>query len=222
MTLAEIIEQVRRRADMENSEFVTDSEITDYINSSATELYDILVGKFEDYYTLDPVPFTINGGETSYTLPSNFYKLRGVDKVFGSGDFAALQKFNFNQRNRRNLSVQRPIVRNTSAQYRLMGNKLLITPADAAPGQYRLWYIPQFAKLVDPTDNLDVIFGWEEYVIIDAAIKCLQKEESDVSVLLSQKQDMLGRIEMMAENRDADLPDTITDIYKAGGFWDEY
>lgn len=221
MNLQELITQVRRRADMENTQFVTDIEVIDYINSSASELYDILVSKFEDYYTKDPLNFTISTGNT-FELPSDFYKLRGVDRDFGGGNYAALERFNFNQRNRQNLSVQRPVTRNTSARYRIFGNKLLITPELSAQGDYRLWYVPQYQPLTLLPDELDVVMGWEEYVIVDAAIKCMQKEESDVSVLLNQKAALYQRIEVMAANRDAEIPDTITDVYRAGGFWDDY
>ena len=221
MQLQQLIDAVRQRADMEDTEFVTDPEITAYINSSASELYDILVSRFEDYYTLPPVPFTISSG-SSFTLPSDFYKLRGVDKDFGGGDYSAMSKFRFNERNRRNLSVSRALLRKTDAQYRIVGKNLLITPEDTAVGNYRLWYIPQSPKLVNLTDELDTIAGWEEYVIIDAAIKCLNKEESDVTVLLMQKQDLMRRIESMANNRDVDQPEKITDVYRSGGFFGDW
>ena len=65
------------------------------------------------------------------------------------------------------------------------------------------------------TDTYDDINGYAEYVVTDAAIKCLQKEESDVSVLLKQKADMKRRIEEAANNRDAGHPISVSDIYVA-------
>lgn len=59
--------------------------------------------------------------------------------------------------------------------------------------------------------NLDGISGWEEYVIIDAALKAGIKEESDVSSLGAQKADIYKRIVETAENRDASLPSRVTD-----------
>ena len=46
ITLAELRTQARNRADMESSEFVTDTELTDYINSSIAELHDILIQSY--------------------------------------------------------------------------------------------------------------------------------------------------------------------------------
>jgi hypothetical protein len=66
-------------------------------------------------------------------------------------------------------------------------------------------------ELLKDTDFCDGVSGWTEYIIIDAAIKALQKEESDVTILAAQKMSMLDRIEAAAENRDAGEPDTLSD-----------
>jgi hypothetical protein len=67
-----------------------------------------------------------------------------------------------------------------------------------------------------PTDRwsymADGIGGWLEYVIVDCAIKMLQKEEGDVQVLMMQKQALTKRIEEMAHNRDAGAPSSVRDV----------
>lgn len=75
--------------------------------------------------------------------------------------------------------------------------------------------------LVQPTtwsNIIDGVSGWEEYVAVDGAIKALQKEESDVSVVAAQKMSLMRRIEAAAENRDSGMPATVTNIRSAGGF----
>jgi hypothetical protein len=52
--------------------------------------------------------------------------------------------------------------------------------------------------------------GWEEYAVITAAIKCLQKEESDTMPLMQEKAIQLKRIEDVAQNRDVGDPGRIT------------
>ena len=47
-TEADLRTRARRRADMENSTFVTDAEIQDYLNSSIAELHDFMVKSYED------------------------------------------------------------------------------------------------------------------------------------------------------------------------------
>lgn len=65
----------------------------------------------------------------------------------------------------------------------------------------------------------DGISGWLEYVVTDAAIKMMQKEESDTSTLQFQKAALIKRIEAAAENRDAGSPATIADVQWTNGTW---
>lgn len=58
---------------------------------------------------------------------------------------------------------------------------------------------------------LQGISGWEELVIIEAAIRANIKEESDFSGLMQQKQAVLRRITDSAPNRDAGQPPCVTD-----------
>jgi hypothetical protein len=212
-TLLNMRERVRARADMKNSSFVEDDELTQYINSSYQELYDLLVASFEDYYTATPLSINITSGN-SFDLPVDFYKLRGVDGKLDNNNFFTLQPFNFAERNinRQGVGIINSNIWYT--QYRIVGNKILITPEDNATGNYRLWYIPRCPILVSDIDTLDGINGWEEYVVVDAARKCLAKEESDTSGLVQDKEMLRKRIEAMAARRDAGMPKTITDVFR--------
>ncbi len=51
ITLAQLKTQARERADMENFEFVSAIELVTFLNNSYSKLYDILVSRFENYYT---------------------------------------------------------------------------------------------------------------------------------------------------------------------------
>lgn len=56
------------------------------------------------------------------------------------------------------------------------------------------------------TDILDGLSGWTDYVIVDAAIRCLGKQESDNTDLKQQKADLKARINSMKVNRNAGHP----------------
>ena len=66
-----------------------------------------------------------------------------------------------------------------------------------------------------------VALGYEEYLVISAAINCLQKEESDVRILLAQKAQTMKRIESAASNRDPGEPYAITDA-SSGTFLNDH
>lgn len=219
-TLAELRQQVRQRADVENSNFVSDAELNAYINSSYKELYDLLVATFEDYYTLDPVEFTLSGSTYTYDLPTNFYKLRGLDYKESSGgsDWWTVRPFVFTERNRVNNTFIGNVYAWDQRSYRIVGDKLYIYPQENAKGTYRIWYVPRATELAADTDTLDGVNGWEEYVIVDAAMKILIKEESDIQPLVLQKEQMRQRIIDMAKDRDVGEGDRIGDVYSDWDF----
>lgn len=215
ITLQELQLQARHRADMENSDFVEDGELTSYINSSIAELRDLLAEAYgSEYYVVPTAAQTITSGTDSYDLPADFYELRAVDIRLSSTDrWADVPRFNFNERNKdTGFQIMQPGGR-THISYRLVGDKIYFSPEPDTAAEYRLWYVPLPTALVNPADTLADLNSYSEYVIVDAAIKMLQKEESDVSILLLQKQQLAKRIQDKAAQRDAANADTIQDIY---------
>lgn len=223
VTLAEIRSQVRQRADMTASQFVTDAELNGWINSSNAELYDLLVTKFGNDYFVETHSFTTLDGVERYDLPAGFYKLLGVDLQLtpGLGDdgYITLRPFTFAERNRYATANAQTWMGVTNLRYRLNGSKIWFTPTPQQAQGIRLWYVPRVAPLVNDSDVVDGVSGWTEYIVVDVAIKALQKEESDVSVFLAQKAALIQRIEAAAENRDAGNPATVADVQFSSGAW---
>lgn len=67
--------------------------------------------------------------------------------------------------------------------------------------------------------SVDGISGWEEYIVLDAALKAMGKEEDDVSLIAAQKQAMHQRLVDMAANRDAGNPATVADTQYSDFWW---
>lgn len=227
MSLGQLRDLAKQRADRVNSNFITDPEWNSYITQSAFELYDLLIGVYEDYSLAVPLQFATDGSTFQYPLPDGsnynqapaFYKLMGVDLGLDNSNNAwvTLKKFDFIQRNR----YVYPNITSTflgvfNLRYRVVGSTLYFIPVPSGNQIIRLWYIPRMRQPLKDTDILDGISGWTEYVIVDAAIKALQKEESDVSVLMLQKNALKMRIEELANNRDAGQPDTISGTRRWG------
>lgn len=217
ITLSELRTQSRQRADMENSEFVTDSELNSYINSSIAELHDILIQSYGADYRVKSVEFTTTSSD-SYELSSiitdnDFYKLNGVDAKLNGSIWTTLFPFNFNERNKHQTTGLYSYLGVTSLRYRVVGSKIYLSPTPDNATAMRVWYTPVATKLTIDADTLDDLNQYAEYVIVDAAIKMMQKEESDVSVLLAQKAGLKRRIEEVANNRDVGNGDSISDVY---------
>ena len=235
VTLQNIRDTVRQRADMVNSSFVTDAELNGYIAASLYELYDLLVQKFGDsYYAAGPYQFTTDGvldqydlpdGTSTYKLPDGtttapaFYKLTGVDLKISGDSWITLRPFVFAERNRWSIPNSQTAYGVTNLRYRVLGSHLWFTPRPSGGQTLRIWYTPRLAAPTADGDTIDGVSGWEEYVVADACIKALSKEESDPSVFMAQKQALLQRIEAAAENRDAGSPQTVSDVYGSGTWW---
>lgn len=206
---------------MENSTFISDSELTTYINQSAFELYDLLIGTYDDYFVKDPPTlFSLSGGQasSSFVLPDDFYKLRGIDFNLDGDRWVDLAQYNFKERNRQDGLVKSIYFRVYNLKYRVIGNKVFFKPYDSCAGNYRLYYIPKMVPLILDDDETIDFLNWDEYIVVDAAIKCLVKEESDPSALLLEKQSLKERIQSMAADRDAGSPEKVANVSTYGRY----
>lgn len=191
VTIADIKKQARTRADMRNSNFVSDIELLALINEAYAELYDMLVSAFENYYTQTAV-FAVNGASQSYPMPSNFYKIIGVDFEVSLGQYISLHPY-------------RELDRNGS----------FTNTHNIPTGNIKLRYVPVPQVFTLDTDTIDGVAGWEALLVTDVAIMMLDQEESNTDRLELRRKRIVTRITQMSQNRDVGMPSTIGDIYSS-------
>ena len=142
----------------------------------------------------------------------------------GNNAWVTLPRYNWIDRNRfiyPQLQANALGVFNLS--YRQMGDSLYFIPNPSAGQFIQIWYVPVMNMMLQDTDMLSFsISGWDEFVVIDAAIKALTKEESfdQANMLKQERAEILERIETTAANRDAGQPNTISDVRTNTGFYD--
>jgi hypothetical protein len=282
VNLTELRTLTRQRADQENSQFVTDTELTRYLNNSWGELYNLIIENFNDDYFTTSSTFSLTSGTDTYDLPSDFYKSRGVDLVVASTQSIPLRRYNWAQRTRNSVTVYARDYR-----YRIQKGSIVFTPSPSTNDSIKLYYIPSPKRLLyktttaitrgsstmwttgshefvvgdlitgqnflattynvdqtvtavgtntvttdldstglaDPTSygtiesRFDFYTGWDEYIIIDSAIKMLLKEEADVTALLLQKNQLTERVITESQNRDAGEPQVVTDVVSYEQFY---
>jgi hypothetical protein len=194
-TLTQMIDRCKQASDSVNSSFISDPEWTTMIAQSYAELYGLIVQAFSgDYFVKDPpYTFTTDGINDHFALPSDVFKLLGVDVLYGSANqWVTLKPFTLADRNRFSGSNQ---------------------SIPAAGQTVRLLYVPS-PPVFDSGNPLSAVLvnnGWDQYIVADACIKALAKEESDVSVFAGQKSALLARLDAEAENRDAGNPQRMVD-----------
>jgi hypothetical protein len=186
-TLANLRADVRERADMVGSTFITDATLNEYINQSAARLYNKLVAARGHSYYQTTYSFTTTSA-TLYALPADFWELQLAYIDYGGGRKQTMRPFMMRELAR--WSEQSP-----QAGYTVY-----------------MRYTPAPVRMVADGDTFDGIAGWEEWIVLDAAIKALNKEESDTTVLGAQRADIEADITALAGDRDAIFPDRITDV----------
>lgn len=213
----ELRNNARQLADMVGSNFITDAGFNTFINDSIDEFWDLVVIANEGYGQLSTT-LTVASGAVSTNLPSDFYKLRGVDDLNQGPDPITVHPYNFTERNDYtsyyNLFDSYPTSRVT---YTLINNTIEFRPTSNAPGSYKIHYIPVAPTLVLDADTIDTIAGWHDLIQIDTAIKALQKEEGSTTVLERRKAAIIDRMEKMVKSRDMGRPRTVTNVRGLSG-----
>lgn len=237
MSLGELRLRAQQTADRVNSNFVIPSEWNSMINLSYFELYDLIIGAYEDYFSDSIVYITTNGTTQNYPLPdgvTNFfgdnwpstsadgdpakaiYKLIGVDLGVNTSNNAwvTLQRYDFVKRNTYVYPNSTSTIYGVyNMRYRWMGRYFNLIPTPSGNQQLRIWYAPRLTSLLQDTDLTTLGFsGWLRYVIVRAAKYALDKEEgTDTSKLDAEIMFLQGRIKAISQARDAGMPDTISE-----------
>lgn len=225
-TLLNLQTRARERADMVNSQFISDAELNTYINMGMLELYDMLVQANEDYFTTS-TNLTISAGSNTAALPATFYKLRGLDFSL-NGSYVNVPLFNFQDRNRASSRNIWSNLLGDGRRYRVFADNIMIQDIDNAAGSYRAWYIPSLSYLVNTSDTLPASlskFGWDEYIVLFAAERMLSKEESDTAEVRAQRGELANRITAMSTDRQVDQSEQIADVQSnrpLGSSWYDY
>jgi hypothetical protein len=211
VTLASLVARVRQRADIVNATLRhTDAEIQDNIQESATELYDLIVEAYgADYYIASTTLVTVANIKV-VSLPTDFYKIVGLDVTYNGKNYA-LSQFEFANRNKYgDLTWGAP---ECLPRYRIWQDHLYLAPTPKSVYSLLLHYVKRMQALTDtaPAVYFDGINGWEEYIVLDSAIKALLKDDLDPSALMARKAEISARIVRMAPTRDAANPTCFTD-----------
>lgn len=229
-TLAALRLNAQEEADLVNSQFLTLPEWNRLLTLAYKELYDLLIAAYgNDYYIKTPFTYTTTGtvdpnyNAQVYPLPQDFYKLILCDVALNPGDpnsWVTLKQYERIQQNLWNFPNVYTFYGITNLRYRLTGTQLQIVPIASANQTIRIWYAPRPAKLVADTDVIDGISGWERYIIVDAAMKALNKQEqTDITELMNEKMALKSRLEIMANNRNIAEPQKVSDSRMRNFAW---
>jgi hypothetical protein len=206
-TLEAMRDQARALADMTNTTFVTNAELDVLLNQAIAELWSLLTAVVPQRYMLTAA-ITMVAGTREYALPGDFMALVGVDWVRGD-DRYPLEPFALNDRavgpyaGGTSLDPWTPACRYDIRYGGLDGSgERLVFDRDPPAGSVEVLYV-QAPQLLEADDDVfDGVAGWEDWAVLDVAIKMLAKEESDPSMYVAQQARLDQQIKGLAGKRD--------------------
>ena len=197
----------QQRSNLENTQFLGDPEWNGLVNLGAQELWDLLVATSEDYFVGAPFVPTLVSGTSLYALPSDFFKALQVDVVQSDAYRYSIPRLMPAERNFYQIG-------SGCAGYRIIGSNIQFIPSIPTSGGVEVLYAPQFSRLKNDTDTLNVAIpeGWDEYCVLYAAMRAKVKQRVDASDIQGLLGDMRQRIQSMAPSRDTNEQARVTDV----------
>lgn len=224
-TVGNLILECQQRTDRVSSDNITTQEWISMIDKSHKELFDLIVEAYgSDYKVAVPYTWTTAQDQQLYPLPQDFYKLLGLEMALNSADsnsWVSLNQFEFSQRNLYSRPSQYTLSGVTNLRYRLNGDQLFIVPPPQQGQTLRGWYVPRPDQLVNLTDLIDGVSGWEDYIVVDVCIKALTKTEEAADIFLAQKAALFTRIQSITKSRNIGDPQHVSDTRRKNFSWND-
>lgn len=213
-TLQDMISDVRQRTNMENSTFVTDAELTEFLNVALRELWTRLCqnGGQPFYRSVTTIPVT--AGTNLYALPSDFLALQGVEaSIFGT--YGRIDSFMPSERAMLVNSTTTPF--GSQVRYRVQGNTIELVPATLS-FDMTVFYTPSCPRLVNLSDTFDGFDGYEYAAIASACAAVKDKEETDPQFYMQERDRIYRLIDQMSTTRDMSAPERVQDVMTETNF----
>ncbi len=217
ITIQTITDSAIDLADMRRSNFVDQSgiagtELIRYVNMAYKDLYQQIILAKENYFTI-PVSFNIFGNTVTYPLPSDFYKLDGVDLALDAGGrYLTLRPFQFLERNKFRSSLNLATAPfGQIYRYMIVGNTIQFVPLPTSQATIQLWYTPEPVVITSLSQVLSLPIGTDEYMSLYIACAMLAKEESDNTALNSKRLEVLEQLKHSLRERDAGSANYVVD-----------
>ncbi len=98
-TLKDIRDRIRELGEHRSS-YISDAALNTEINQDRLELYEKLVSAGSDDYIEEVHNIDIVSGTSDYLLPTDFFKLLGVDVKLTNGNYVNIPRYDFGKRNK--------------------------------------------------------------------------------------------------------------------------
>ncbi len=213
-TLASMRTEVRRRSDMEaDDSFVTDAEVDAFIAASARALvrklasYGLPASTFSGVATQTTA--LVSGQATYFTLEPAYVVAVDVDHGLG---YRPVRRLPHGERGGHDLltSWRGSPLRYTIVDQGAGSTSVELDPAPTEAGTLRVRYVAAVTITGSGAEFWDNQ-GLDEWIVCDAAMKCLEKEGSDTSALRARRDEITDDLRAIGD-MDGNEPPKIADV----------
>lgn len=215
-TASVIMTDVRRLTDTENDANIADAYLLTLIDRSYNKLYRQIATQYESFFDTEDTSKSLVVGQRTYALASDLMHLKGVDIVVGT-DRIPIKRFSFGDRG--SLSNDPRIIRydadryQTHYRYKTEANNLRIDPLPESTEQLIMTYVPKPTRITSSSDTFDVIAGFDDFILYDAAIQVMMRQERDPAPYVAMRQDALNQVIQTVSPREVADPVNVRDVY---------
>jgi hypothetical protein len=199
-TRTQVRQAIRLRGGWTTSLRVTDALLNNIIDEAVQELWDLLVGKWADYYTVESTQVATPGNPLIFSNVG-WYKIRKLElDVSGnaSGEWVRVKPTS--------VDGIHLYARANRARYYIRDQGLRLVPTPTVADRFRLHYIPPALLYGDDEDTIDFINGYESIVIQKSKLAVETELKLDTTDTLRRVAELEARIRTAADGQDAGDP----------------
>lgn len=170
-TLLQLRTSLLIRGQYENSADITPAVANELINDALEEAYNLIIERWDDFYTVVSPTFATVAGTAAYALPAEFYKLRKVE-ILTSGvatDSTArwerLYPVSIDDTHRKRM------LHGKRYKYWQAQTNITLVPTPQAVETLRLYYIPLAPQLTLDTDTVQFDVPVEQKLVLHIALR---------------------------------------------------
>lgn len=204
-TLAQMRTDLKIRAGMNStgtSVDLTSAVLNGIINDAVYEGWDVITGKWLDYFTTASTTAVVSGTD-AYQVPSDFYKLRTLWMQDGSRWIRLLPI----DLDAAHLYTGQSVGTKSGYRYRLMARDIILAPVPSASETIKLYYIPIKTEMTADSDSVtfDVPIEYK-YILAIAWRDVLDRQNLDPSPAIEKMERYEKKLRTAADSRDAGEP----------------
>jgi hypothetical protein len=169
ITIQSVVDAAINLSDMKYSNYIDTantptSEMMQYVNLAYRDLYQQIIMSKELYF-VQQYSFGITSESAYYPLPTDFYKLQGVDLVLEGERHLTLQPFMFSERNKYRSNFAVPVAPYGAVyKYLIFSDKIQFIPQPSSNNQIVIWYTPEPVTITNFSTSLNLPIGSGEYL----------------------------------------------------------